>query len=110
MPSHPRNIPEQEHSIKARSNELFVDDTPVHSNRSSKPFAAVLRETPARPLSLGVRALFWILGIVVALLFLAAVWRVAHRHGPRPTTEEAPEKAVMLRETRQGPAAGYPRA
>jgi hypothetical protein len=84
MPSQSRNMPEQEHSIKVRSHELYVDDTPVAPDRATKPFPVYLRQTPAQPLSPGMKALFWVLGIVVALLFLAAVWRVARHQGPRP--------------------------
>ena len=86
MPSRPRNIPEQDQSIKARSSELFVDDAPVDLTRATKPFRVYLRETPARPLSIGIKALFWVLGIVVGVLFLIAIWRVAHGHGARPAS------------------------
>jgi hypothetical protein len=95
MPSQPRNMPEQEHSIKARSHELFVDDTPVGADRATKPFPVYLRETPAQPLSAVIKAMFWLLGIIVALLFLAAVWRVAHRHMPTPAAGKSDAKAVM---------------
>ncbi len=95
MPSHPRNMPEQEHSIKARSHELFVDDTPVAADRATKPFRVYLHETPAQPLSPAVTALFWVLGIIVALLFVAAIWRVAHRHVQNGRGGESDVKAVM---------------
>jgi hypothetical protein len=95
MPSHPRNIPEQEHSIKERSNELFFDETSALPARSGKPFAAYLRETPARPVSPALTALFWILAVIVGVLFLAAIWRVAHRHGGRPPAAAAAEKTAM---------------
>ena len=51
MPSHPRNMPEQEHSIKERSHELFVEPTQGAAPRTTKPFPVYLRETPAQPLS-----------------------------------------------------------
>ena len=95
MASQPRNTPEQEHSIKARSHELFVDDTPV-AQQVTKPFPVYLRETPAQPLSAGVKALFWVLGVVVAVLFLAALWRVAHRHGHKPSAARADARTVMI--------------
>src|SRR5262249_46970570 len=75
MPSHPRNMPEQEHSIKARSHELFVDPTQDAAPRTTKPFPVYLRETPAQPLSPLAIWVLWILGIVVTVLFLAALWR-----------------------------------
>ncbi len=80
MASQSRNMPEQEHSIKVRSNELFIPDAPTET-RVTRPFPDYLRETPAQPLSLGIKAILWILGIVVALLFVTALWRVVHRHG-----------------------------
>lgn len=83
MPSQPRNMPEQEHSIKVRSNELFIADAPIETSRT-RPFPEYLRETPAQPLSLGTKAMIWTLGIIVALLFVTALWRVVHRHGTRP--------------------------
>jgi hypothetical protein len=108
MPSHPRNMPEQEHSIKARSHELFVEETPALSNGATKPFAAYLRETPARPLSPVFKVLFWFLGIIVALLFLLAVWRVAHRHHRLPARKPAAE-TVMVRDPRHRPPPGHDR-
>ena len=96
MPSQPRNMPEQEHSIRARSDELFIEDPPVFTARTSKPFKAFLRETPARPLSPALKALFWLVGIIVGVLFLAALWRVSHRHGGRPPTGSDAKAALPL--------------
>ena len=96
MPSQPRNMPEQEHSIKVRSNELYVEDTPVAPAHATKPFPVYLRETPARPLSAGIKAIFWTLGIIVALLFAAALWRVAQRHVPKRPTGKTGVKAVGM--------------
>lgn len=86
MPSQSRNMPEQEHSIKVRSNEMFIADAPTDASRATRPFPAYLRETPAQPLSLGIKAIIWTLGLIVAVLFVAALWRVVHRHGSRPAT------------------------
>jgi hypothetical protein len=98
MPSHPRNMPEQEHSIKERSHELFVEDTPV-PEAATKPFKVYLHETPAQPLSLGFKALIWVLGVIVGVLFLLALWRIAHRHQARPPTRSAPAETVTVRDT-----------
>jgi hypothetical protein len=106
MPSHPRNMPEQEHSIKARSHALFVEETPVISARVTKPFKAYLRETPAQPLSPGIRALFWVLGVIVGVLFLMAIWRVSHRHGGRPPTAAAPATALISSDAGRCPTPG----
>lgn len=105
MPSKPRNMPEQEHSIRARSDELFVEETPVLPARSSKPFTAYLRETPAQPLSPALKALFWLVGIVVGVLFFVAIWRVSHRHGGRPPARPAARTAMSI-EAGTGPATG----
>lgn len=88
MPSHPRNMPEQEHSIRVRSDELFVEDAPLAPTGSTKPFALYLRETPARPLSAALKALLWAIGIVVGVLLLLAIWRVSHHQGGRPKSGE----------------------
>ena len=80
MPSHPRNMPEQERSIKARSHELFVEpDQASGALKPTKPFPTYLRETPAQPLSAFTKAVFWMIGLIVAGLFLAAIWRISHR-------------------------------
>src|SRR4051794_35005752 len=106
MPSQPRNMPEQEHSIKARSHELFVDETPVVSEGATKPFDVYLRETPAYPLSPGIKAIFWVLGFIVAALFLAAIWRVSHRHDDRRPDDQPPaETTVLTRPGNAGPSA-----
>jgi hypothetical protein len=104
MPSHPRNMPEQEHSIKARSHALFVEEDPVAPAVATKPFEVYLRETPALPLSPGTKAVFWVLGIIVAALFLAALWRISNRHAGRPSADKSPEevpaKTAMLLDDR----------
>jgi hypothetical protein len=102
MPSQPRNMPEQEHSIKLRSHELYVEDTADGPPRATKPFPVYLRETPAQPLSFGIKALFWTLGIIVALLFLAAVWRVVNRQGPKRPAGKAGVKTVRMTDVRPG--------
>ena len=81
MPSEPRNIPEQEHSIKTRAHELFVRQ-PEDGNRPTKPFPVYLRETPASPMSSTVKAMLWFAGIIVGILFLAAVSEVKHALRP----------------------------
>ncbi|MHB1560368.1 MAG: hypothetical protein ACYC61_23195 [Isosphaeraceae bacterium] len=85
MPSQSRNMPEQEHSIKVRSNELFIADAPTEAPRTTRPFPQYLRETPAQPLSAGLKAIIWTLAIIVALLFVTALWRVVNRHATRPS-------------------------
>ncbi len=107
MPSESRNLPEQERSIKARSHELFVDQSPSVSGRPVKPFPEYLRETPAEPMSAAAKALLLFAALVVGALFLAAIWRVTKRHGPtqqpRPAT-----KAVLLDAHARPPASSQP--
>ena len=93
MPSESRNLPEQEHSIKARAHELYVDPR-SESQKPVKPFPVFLRETPAVPLSAPTKVVLWIVGTIVALLFLAALWRVSTRHGPRQRTRAAQPRAT----------------
>jgi hypothetical protein len=81
MPSEPQSLPEQEISIKARSHELFVESQPVEVAPPVKPFPVYLRETPAVPISGTIKAVLWMVGIIVVLLFIAAVWRLMIRHG-----------------------------
>jgi len=88
MPSESRNIPEQEASIKSRAHELFVKPEADAATRATKPFPVYLRETPAFPMSSTVKAILWFAGIIVGLLFLAAVWKLSIRYGPR---QQAPK-------------------
>jgi hypothetical protein len=97
MPSESSDLHEQEHSIKARGKELYAGQLKPENSQPTKPFVTYLRETPAQPLSTFTKVVLWIAGIVVALLLLAAVWRVTHRYGlarraprsPRPAAESA---------------------
>jgi hypothetical protein len=98
MPSHSRNISEQEHSIKQRSHALFVEPVqPAQIARPTKPFPVYLRETPAQPFSPLTKAIFWLLGIVVASLFLAALWRMSHRRRPNVKTRGPAQTVAMVR-------------
>jgi len=96
-------MPEQEHSIKARSHELYFEEAPG-AGGATKPFEVYLRETAAHPLSPGIKAIFWVLGFIVAALFLAALWRVSQRPAGRPPAEqvadEVPARTVMVRDGR----------
>ena len=87
MPSERQNMSEQDISIKEREHELYVpalpDAPPV------KPFPVYLRETPGEPLSPATKFVLGIVGIVVAVLFFAAVWRAAHPRATKPKTRAA---------------------
>jgi hypothetical protein len=108
MASERQNMSEQEISIKAREHELYVQ--PDSETTPVKPFAVYLRETPAEPFSALTKAILWLVGSVVALLFLAACWRAAtHHHAPssRPKKARPAAKTAMLQSTflctRDGP-------
>src|SRR5271157_5942529 len=95
MGSERRSMPEQELSIREREQELFVEpqDTPA-AEPPVKPFPIYLRETPAIPMSTGVKVILWIVGIAVLLLFVAALWR-AQRPTRLRRTSSATKAAVM---------------
>src|SRR5262245_35981892 len=83
MPSESRNLPEQERSIKSRAHEVFVQQERKPIDRPTKPFPVYLRETPAFPMSSTVKAMLWFAGIIVGILFLAAVVKLSIRFGPK---------------------------
>jgi hypothetical protein len=97
MASERQNMSEQDISIKAREHELYVPDP--ETGKPVKPFKVYLRETPAEPLSPTTKAILWVVGTVVALLFLAACWRAAMQHAPTSRTRSSrpAAKAAMLR-------------
>ncbi len=97
MASERQNMSEQEISIKAREHELYVPD-PDTNAKPVKPFTVYLRETPAEPLSPMTKAVLWMVGSVVALLFLAACWRATMHHSPASRTRKAraTAKTAML--------------
>ena len=90
MGSERRSMPEQELSIREREEELFVEpDDPHAALRPAKPFPVYLRQTPADPMSSGVKAILWVVGIAVLLLFGVASGGHSGRPGcgtvkPRP--------------------------
>ncbi|MGO9470797.1 MAG: hypothetical protein ACLQIB_27160 [Isosphaeraceae bacterium] len=93
MPAESRNLHEQERSIKAREHELYFKPLDRNGAQSSKPFPAYLRETPAERLSTAIKTILWIVALLVVLVFLAAIWRVAHRLSPRSRNQAAPPAA-----------------
>jgi hypothetical protein len=107
MPSESRNLPEQEISIKSRAHEVFARANPEDRPRPTKPFPVYLRETPAYPMSGIVRAMLWIAAIIVGLLFLASVWKLTVRRGPKGV---APSPRVSLNQSAPGSACRHRRS
>jgi hypothetical protein len=104
MPSERGNIPEQEHSIKSRAHEVFVKKPLEKPARPTKPFPEYLRETPAFPMSSTVKAMLWFAGIIVGILFLAAVLKLSMRYGPK-RQDAGGQPAVKTSGARMEPAA-----
>lgn len=71
--SPPRDMVEhQDQSIKVRKSQLFEPSTQFDSP-VVRPFTEYLRTTPPAPLSTTVRGVLWAVGVLVVLLFLAAM-------------------------------------
>jgi hypothetical protein len=98
MASERQNMSEQEISIKEREHELYVKPLDAETPKSVKPFPVYLRETPAEPLSPTTKAILWMVGIIVTMLFLAALWKVSHPRGIKVRTDIAhpAAKTAML--------------
>jgi Family of unknown function (DUF6479) len=93
MPDDRRNMPEQELSIKEREQQLFVESSEDQLQGPVRPFAEYLRETPAAPLSIEVRVLLWVIGVVVVILFAGAIWKASRSSAARPKPRPAPPAA-----------------
>lgn len=82
---------DQDQSIKARKRLLYDEEegdaTPVAPIDETKPFADYLRTTPAAPMSAAIKALLGAVGLVVALLLLAAVLRMGRKSPARPRVD-----------------------
>lgn len=81
----------EEQSIKARKKELFQPEAAAAA--SSGPRKAIkeyLRDTRAMPLAPSTKAALWVAGVLVVLLFLAALLSASsrpRRRAPRPRTD-----------------------
>ncbi len=73
MAAEHRQLTEQEHSIKAHERELYVKPLENAAAKPTKPFVDYLRETRAEPFSPTTKIVLWMVAIVVAMLFMAAV-------------------------------------
>jgi hypothetical protein len=82
------SVEHEDQSIKVRKSHLFepTDEGPAEV----LPFEEFLRSTPPTPLSPGVKAALWVVGAIVALLFLAALLSVGRSSRPRGRADRAP--------------------
>ncbi len=63
----------EEHSIKARKHEMFEEEAPAAPTEPKKPLKVYLRDTPATPLTSFSKVALWVVGLLVVLLFAAAL-------------------------------------
>jgi len=92
-----RDEREQDISIRQREGELFRRED---ATSSARPFAEYLRETPAHPLPSWVKAALWAVGVVVALLFAAALWRLQSRPAPKALRKGRPRASLNIQQPR----------
>ena len=84
----------QEQSIKARKKELFqAEPPPVAPAGPQKSIKDYLRTAKAAPMTPGAKAALWIAGVLVVLLFVAALVTSGSRH-PRRRHRHSGEVAV----------------
>jgi len=83
-PPTPEVLEQQDQSIKARKVQLFEERDRAGDGLATKPFADYVNATPPAPLSPAVKASLGAVAVLVALLFLAALfYRPAPKHGRR---------------------------
>jgi len=104
-----RNTEDQESSIKSRANEVFSE-----SNDSApiKSFTEYLGTTSATPLSLEMKALLWVVGLIVAMLFVGAIMRVqqgGRRHHPARPASARPQQRQGVHPETAGALPAIPR-
>ena len=88
---------EQEQQIKERKRLLYdADDTPAFGSADRKPFSVYLRETPAAPLSGGVKAALWGTAILVALLLAGALMKSMQGKAPKSTKKRAEVRPASI--------------
>jgi hypothetical protein len=96
------NLEDQESSIKSRANEVFSDADDLVTVKS---FNEYLQETPATPLAPEMKALLWVVALIVAMLFVGAILRVqrggrrhrAHRQTIRSIHPRVPQTRESIR-------------
>ena len=84
------SVEHQDQSIKVRKSQLFEPKGPLGAPVAARPFADYLRAAPAAPLSPGVKATLWAVGVLVALLFLTAILTAGKSTRPSKGRAERP--------------------
>lgn len=89
----------QEQSIRERKQELFAEEPVIVEHRES--FATHLQTTPAAPLSGLAKGILWTVGVLVLLLFVAALSsgrapRARRRPAPSGKAASSPGPAIRL--------------
>ena len=86
----------QDQSIKARKWQLYEEKTRVDTG-TVKPFSVYLKDTPGAPLSPVARATLWAVGVVVVLLFVAAILMGGPRPKPRRAALDGSRAEIFVR-------------
>jgi hypothetical protein len=81
----------QDQSIKARKNELFVEEQVLQTGPRKK-LRDYLKDTPAAPLSKNVKLSLWGSAVPVVLLFVVALFSLGNR-----STAKAPDEIIQQR-------------
>ena len=84
------SVEHQDQSIKVRKSQLFEPKAPEVAPVAARPFSDYLGTTPPAPLSPGVKATLWAVGVLVALLFLTALMTAGRSTRPPKGRAERP--------------------
>ena len=93
-PAKPEGLEHQDQSIKDRKFQLFEETKPDGDGVLRKPFSQYVRQAPPAPLSPVIKASLWATGVLVALLFLGAIFigpKVRKRQAALPPAHPAAE-------------------
>lgn len=82
-------------SIKARKFQLFETEKSSAGTVKARTFAEYVKDSPAAPMSRGVKAALCAVAVIVALLFLAAIFGGRSR-GSKPRQTENPNLAPVV--------------
>ena len=95
-PGKNEGLEHQDKSIKARKFQLYEERDRDGSVGAVKPFAEYVRQTPPAPLSPATKATLWALGVLIALLFIAALIFGGPKKVKRPRAEQPAPRAFRV--------------